>query len=189
MSRAPVRALGVAVAIAMAAASPAAALAATTSTSVALTAGTLDFATAPQADPFAATTLSGHGQTLHTAFHSWGVDDARGSGAGWNVTMQASPLDDGAGHQLPAGSLTLVAPVAAASGLNVALPPVVQGATFTLDGGAPVKVLSALVGTGQGAWDLTQSNLLGGDLVLSIPADVAAGTYTTTITSTLATGP
>ena len=31
-------------------------------------------------------------ETLRTTFHDWSVSDARGSGAGWNVTMHASPM-------------------------------------------------------------------------------------------------
>lgn len=162
----------------------------TTATSVNLSAGTLDFTTPPAADAFGSATLSGHTQTLRTTFHSWGVSDARGSGAGWNVTLQASRLDDGAGHQLPTGSLQLVAPTTVTPQVgNLAVAPLVQGATFTLDGSGPVKVLSALAATGQGAWDVTQTNLLGGDLVLTVPANAVPGVYSTTITSTLATGP
>jgi WxL domain surface cell wall-binding len=167
-----------------------AAPAATTTTSVTLTGGSLQFATAPQADAFAATTLTGQAQTVRTTFHDWVVSDARGSGAGWNVTMQASALSDGAGHSWPGGSLKLTAPTGVLPvGVNLAVPPILQAATFTLDGASPVKVLSAAAATGAGDWSATQANLLGGDLVLTIPADAIAGTYSTTITSTLATGP
>jgi WxL domain surface cell wall-binding len=175
---------------AMALITPAAAIGATTTTSVSLGAGSLLFSTAPQADPFGAAAITGRMQTLRTTFHDWGVTDARGTGAGWNVTMQATQLDDGAGHTLPAGSLVLTAPASVLPvGTNLALPPLIQGVSMTLDGAQPVKVLSAASLTGQGDWTVTQANLLGGDLVLTIPADAHAGTYTTTITSTLATGP
>ena len=50
-------------------------------------------------------------------------------------------------------------------------------------------MLSAAVAAGEGEWTATQANLLGGDLTLTVPADAHAGTYTSTITSTLATGP
>jgi hypothetical protein len=169
---------------------PSTALAATTGTSVSLTAGALQFSTAPQADAFPSAAITGRAQTLHATFHDWGVADARGSGAGWNVTMTASPLSDGNGHQFPAGSLVLTAPATVLPvGVNLALPPLPQASSFTIDGASPVTVLSAAVAAGQGEWTATQANLLGGDLVLTVPADVHAGTYTSTITSTLATGP
>ena len=164
--------------------------AATTTTSVSLTGGTLQFTTAPQADAFPATTITGQAQTVRATFHDWGVGDARGSGAGWNLTMQASALSDGAGHTWPAGSLKLAAPATVLPvGVNLAVAPALQGTSFTLDGAQPVKVLSAAAATGQGNWTATQANLLGGDLLLTIPADALTGTYSTTITSTLATGP
>lgn len=104
--------------------------------------------------------------------------------------MQATPLDDGAGHTWPAGSLVLTAPATVPPvGTNLAVPPLIQGASMTLDGAQPVKVLSAAALTGQGDRTVTQANLLGGDLVLTIPADAQAGTYARTITATLATGP
>jgi hypothetical protein len=36
---------------------------------------------------------------------------------------------------------------------------------------------------------MTQGNAAGGDLVLTVPADATAGSYTSNLTFTLATGP
>jgi hypothetical protein len=168
---------------------PAAALASGSSTSVTLNGGTLSFSTVPSAGDFPATSLTGGQQTIHASLGSWGVTDARGSGAGWHVTFQASQFTDGAGDTLPLGSLSLIAPLITPGTLNLAVPPVLQGATFVLDGGSAVPIVHALSGTGQGAWTMTQANLLGGDLSLVIPAAAAAGTYTSNLTFTLATGP
>jgi len=52
-----------------------------------------------------------------------------------------------------------------------------------------VPIVHALAGTGQGAWTMTQANTAGGDLALTIPANATAGTYTSNLTFTLATGP
>jgi hypothetical protein len=52
-----------------------------------------------------------------------------------------------------------------------------------------VAIVHALVLTGQGAWTMTQANLAGGDLALTVPVNASAGTYTSNLTFTLATGP
>jgi hypothetical protein len=168
---------------------PASALAAGNTTSINLTGGTLSFSTTPSASDFATTALTGAQQTINTNLASWGVDDATGSGAGWHVTMEASQFSGTGGITLPTGSLALTTPVVTPAGINLAVPPLAQGATFTLDNGSAVTVVDALAGTGQGAWTMTQSNLAGGDLALTVPADAAAGTYTSDLTFTLASGP
>jgi hypothetical protein len=176
----------------LAAGLPSAALAATDDTSVTLSGGTLAFTTAPTANNFAGVTLSGATQTLTTNFNDWRVSDARGSGAGWNVTIGASQFSDGAGGTLPASSLRLKAPaITAVDLLNLAAVPSLQGTPpWTIDAGSAVKVVSAAVGAGQGEWNFDHANLVASkDLELTIPANAAAGTYTSTITSTLATGP
>jgi WxL domain surface cell wall-binding len=168
---------------------PATAGAAGGSTSVTLTGGTLSFSTTPSAANFPTTPLTGTQQTIHTELASWGVTDARGTGGGWHVTFQASQFSGAGGITLPTGSLSMTAPLVTPNGVNLAAPPLVQGATFTLDGGSAVGIVHALELTGQGAWSMAQSNLLGGDLALTIPANAAAGTYTSSLTFTLAAGP
>lgn len=162
-------------------------------TSVALTAGTLSFTTAPLADNFASTTLTGATQTITTNYNDWRVKDARGSGAGWNVTMLASQFSDGGAtpKTLPASSLKLKQPVVTVvDPLNLALPPVVTVGPYTLDGASAIKVASAAAAAGQGEWNFDHANLVASkDLELTIPANASAATYTSTITSTLATGP
>jgi hypothetical protein len=171
------------------AAAPSGALASGASTSVTLSGGSLSFSTTPSAADFPTTTLTGSQQTIHTNLASWGVTDATGSGAGWHVTFQASQLTAPGPLTLPASSLALTTPVVTPSGVNIAVPPLAQGTTVTLDSGSAVPVVHALAGTGQGAWTMTQANAGGGDLALTIPANAAAGTYTSTLTFTLAAGP
>ena len=168
---------------------PTAAGAAGGSTSVTLSGGSLSFSTTPSASNFATTSLTGTPQTIHTELASWGVTDARGTGGGWHVTFQASQFLGAGGISLPTGSLALTAPLVTPNGLNLAVPPLAQAATFVLDAGSAVGIVHALEATGQGAWSMTQSNLLGGDLALTIPANAAAGTYTSNLTFTLAAGP
>src|SRR5690242_1665453 len=113
---------GALAAIVMALAVPAIAEAAGATTSVTLGAGSLSFSTTPSASDFANTTLTGAQQTIHTDFANWGVSDARGSGAGWHVTFQASQFTGTGPITLPTGSLVLTAPVVTPSGINLAVP-------------------------------------------------------------------
>lgn len=186
--------------VAAAFAVPAAAQAATSTdtTSVTLTAGALQFTANPLASDFPSTALTGATQTVRTPFSDWSVKDASGSGAGWNVTLQASRFANaGNTTQLPLGSLNYtpaLPTVTKIDPLNLSLPPLVQLPTapataYTLDNGSAVKVVSALAGTGAGEWSFDQQNLAGGDLALTIPANAIADTYTSTITETLSTGP
>jgi len=184
-----VRGLGLAAAMVAGLALPAGALAAGASTSATLNAGSLAFTTNPSASDFAATTLTGAAQTIHTNLASWGVDDALGSLTGWHVTFQASQFTATGPITLPTSSLVLAAPTVAASGVNASTAPVLQGSTFTLDSGSAVAIVHAALATGLGTWTMTQANTAGGDLALSIPADAQAGTYTSNLTFTLATGP
>ena len=148
------------------------------------------FSTTPSASNFANTTLTGAQQTVHTNFANWGVNDATGSGAGWHVTFQASQFTGTGPITLPLDSLTLTPPAITPSGINLAVPPVLQCVTScVLDSGSAVQIVHALAATGQGGWTMTQANLLGGDLALTIPANASAGTYTSNLTFTLASGP
>ncbi len=180
--------------IALVALTPATALAETDTTSVTLTAGTLSISVAPLADNFASAALTGATQTLTTNFNDWRVNDATGSGTGWNMTVGASRFSDGAATPklLPTSSLKLKAPtVTPVDVMNLATPPAQQaGAPWTLDSGTSVKVYSAAANTGQGEWNFDHANLAADkDLVLTVPANASAATYTSTITSTLTSGP
>jgi WxL domain surface cell wall-binding len=186
--------LGVLVTAAAAAlALPGAALASGGSASITLTGGSLSFSTAPSASDFPSTALTGLQQTVHTNFATWAVNDARGSGAGWHVTFQASQFTGTGGSPptLPTGSLSLSEPATMTPTVgNLALPPVVQCVpSCVLDGGSAASIAHALAATGQGTWTMTQTNLLGGDLAVTVPPSATADTYTSTLTFTLATGP
>src|SRR6201999_269849 len=60
------------------------------STSFSVTAGSLAFSTAPAMPTLSAITLNGQAQTTNTAMTNFGVDDATGSGSGWNVTVNGN---------------------------------------------------------------------------------------------------
>lgn len=136
------------------------------------------------------------GRTVLTASDSslytppLGLEPGVSEGEGWYVTLQASTFvysGPNQGMNIPAGSLAIVsfeAP-AAASGqpvdpVNGPMVPVVSPAG-PLDSAR--TVLHANSGYGAGTY--TQ----GINMSLTIPADARAGTYTSTITTTIAAGP
>jgi X-Pro dipeptidyl-peptidase len=159
-------------------------------TTVTVTGGTLTV-TNPLVANFPGVTLNGSAQTVAAAMDAFSATDGRGSGAGWNVTVQAtrfSEVSAGAivvgGKQLPASSLTMPAPTVAANGTTSAAPTITAG-PYTLDAGSAVKIASAAVDTGMGKYDFTQ----GGNLSLSVPSTAYAKTYKSTVTVSAVTGP
>jgi len=178
---------------------PAGSLAATDDTNITINGGTLNYTTPFSAGDFPATTLSGIPQAKTANVNPWTVTDNRGSGAGWNVTIAASRFTCSTSgtcgtDQFPTSSLTL-ATVGVPStdpanllGPPPAIPPVFTPAVSALDsGGAAQKIASAaaLPLNGSGAWTFTHA---AGGLALVVPASVTPGTYTSTITTTLASG-
>jgi hypothetical protein len=180
-----VRKLGLAFAVAASAAALATpAHAAQDLTEVTVTAGTLDFGTAFSAANFPAVQLDGTVKTVAANVANWSVNDARGSLVGWNVTIAASPFTDAvSGAVLPAGTLSLTAPtVTAGSGQASTLKPTAAGPAIAAIDAGTVPFIAAAPLTGQGLWNFTQ----GADqLSLTIPSTVLAGTYSSTITTTL----
>jgi hypothetical protein len=164
---------------------------ATDSTSVTIAAGTLDYTTPLTAANFPAVTLDGTQKIVTADVNPYVITDSRGGSAGWNLTIQASQFTSAGGDTLPQGSLLMALPPVPTK--NVAtnplgLPPTVALTLNPIDNGSAQTVLSAaaLPLTGAGAWTATP---LPGALTLTIPAVVTPGTYTSTITTTLATGP
>jgi hypothetical protein len=172
---------------------PGSATAATTTPSITLGAGTLTYTTPFTAQNFPNTTLTGLAQSVHASINTWAVTDARGSLLnGWNVTVAASQFTTGGGSPstLPTGSMSLATPaVPTTTGGNLSVAPVPVATAAPIDGGSTQKIATAAIATGLGEWIFTPLNVAGGDLLLSVPAGAVAGTYTSTITTTLATGP
>jgi hypothetical protein len=172
---------------------PVNATAATTAPSITLGPGTLSYTTPFTAQNFPNTTLTGLAQAVHASVNPWAVTDARGSLLnGWNVTVSASQFSTGGGSPttLPTGSLSLTTPpVPTTTFGNLSLVPVPVPPAAPIDGGSTQKIVTASLATGLGEWIFTPLNTAGGDLLLSVPAGSVAGTYTSTITTTLATGP
>lgn len=155
-------------------------------TSVVLNAGTLTITT-PTVANFGGITLNGTAQTTNAALGTFSVTDARGSGIGWNVTVQATQFTM-TGHTLAMNSISMPAPtVAKADSTSGNVPSIVAG-PYLIDNASAVKISSAALdasaGNGMGSYTYTPGNL-----TLSVPANAYAGTYTSTVTVSVVTGP
>ena len=118
------------------------------------------------------------------------VDDASGTGAGWNVTIQSSAfVYSGAngGTNIPAANFSLTA---------AATPAMTAGQAVDATNGPKVPA-SSPIGTLDSARKVIQANANYGlgtytqalDVSLSIPAQSRVGTYTGTLTTTISVGP
>jgi hypothetical protein len=185
--------------IALAVTLPASSGAATTSndsTSFSVTAGSLAFSTAPAMPTLSAITLNGQAQTTNTTMSNFAVDDATGSGSGWNVTVNGNSAggksavfkqycpnatcgtDSGPGYvtsgqTLPANSLTLNSTGASFTGQNgtTGTAPTLQCSTAcNVDSASAVKIVSAATSAGMGTW--ASSGWSGTSLALSTPSSL-----------------
>jgi len=132
------------------------------------------------ANPTFSDTLDGTDQTA-TFAPILGVVDARGSGAGWNLTVSATSFSDGAGHTLAPGTITAAsAACKAGSSCTAATNAITYPLTVS---GVAAKFFNAAANTGLGKIDVTPT------FSVSIPGNSYAGTYTSTVTLATATGP
>jgi hypothetical protein len=160
-----------------------------TNASVAVNAGSLS-ESAPATAVATAVTLSGDDQTTS---YSLGltVTDATGSGTGWNMTITSTTFSTGGGaHSLSTTASTInAAPnVTCNSGSSCTNPdnssthyPVTVPAAAT----APqaVKFFDAAANSGMGKFTIAPT------VTIAIPANTIAGSYTSTISVAMVSGP
>lgn len=190
------RSLAVAGAAAASFAAPGSALAQSTdTTAITLTAGTLTFSDIFDASDFASTALTGLVKTVTTGTGTWAVNDARGSLLGWNVKIRATRFAtaDATPIKLPAGSLTYAgvgaSDITAGAGQLSSTAPVAVTVAAAIDSDSTTSdqaIANAVLGGGGGQWNFAAKTA---GLTLVIPADAKAGTYTSTITTTLTGSP
>ncbi len=157
----------------------------------AIGAGTLRIDTFTVAN-FTGVTLSGVRQDV-TSSASLKVTDATGSGNGWKVNLKASAVTSDASTNtgllvLQPNSLVITAQSLAAETDSSGL----TGVTLTtgaiddhVSTPTGVNILSAAVNKGMGEYTLTISTLT----ITLLPKDAKAGSYSTTLTTTLSSGP
>ena len=156
-----------------------AALAGTLTTTATLT-GTAGISLGLPSNPTLTNTIDGTDQTVSYS-PVLNLVDARGNGAGWNVTISATAFSDGATHSLAAGTLTAAsqackAGVSCTLATNAITPPLTLSTTAA-------KFFNAALNTGLGKIDITPT------IQVAIPGNSYAGTYTSTITLAAVSGP
>ena len=157
------------------------AVAAGDTTSATVTGGELSITT-PLADDFEGRSITGADQLTTASLAAFTVSDLRGSGAGWHVTVDATQFT-GVSHNLATGSLTMSAPTVASPD-TLSPDPTINTGPYTIDVASPVTIASAAIDTGMGNYDFSATTL-----TLSLPADVYADTYTSTVTLTAVSAP
>ncbi|MGI8830069.1 MAG: WxL domain-containing protein [Candidatus Limnocylindria bacterium] len=155
----------------------------------AVTAGTR---TASVANLTLASTAYSHSAQTSTGTMTLTADDSTGSNLGWNVTVLSSAFVYSGGNNgtnIPAANFALT---------SAAAPVMTAGqAVDTLGVGGPKVPLTSPVGTLDLARKTVQAALLFGNgtytqafgVSLTVPAQSAAGTYTGTLTTTIAAAP
>jgi len=179
------KAAGVVAVALLSLAAPSAAFANSTTGTATLTPGSLSVLT-PVAVSFSGT-LSGTNQTV-SANQSINVIDGTGSASGWNLSLTSTTFSSGSTHlgisaasdQGASGGcdadVTCTLANNAATSYPVAIP---AGATAP----TAVRILSAAIGSGSGAQTWTHF------MALAVPGNAAAGTYSSTWTYSLVSGP
>jgi hypothetical protein len=133
-------------------------------------------------------TLTGDDQTT-TYSLGLTVTDARGNGAGWNLTITSTTFTSGSNSLSTAASSINAAPTVACSGSGGHCTNPNNGITYPMGvpAGAtapnPVKFFDAAANTGLGKFTITPT------VTLSIPANTLAGTYSSTVSVAVVSGP
>jgi putative surface cell wall-binding protein len=132
-------------------------------------------------------TLDGTDQTA-TYTLPLSITDARGNGSGWNATITSTTFDAGSGHTLAtsASSVSGVTSSCVAGGsctapTNAITYPLTVPAGATAP--AAVKVFNAAANTGMGRFTITPT------IGVAVPGNSFAGTYTSTVTVAVVSGP
>jgi hypothetical protein len=145
---------------------------------------------------FGILTLDGTKQTVNKTWSIADLEDSRGTGEGWNLSLTLTQLAEfdtitstyvTSGETLPIGSIKVTtAPTVSKKDLTSSDPSTITviSTGTSLDAGSAVKILSAAVDGGMGSF--TVSDLT---VELSVPADAYAVTYKTDATVALTTGP
>jgi hypothetical protein len=177
----------IAIAALVLASAASAATSATTVVTATINAGPAVSVSAASAPGFALT-LNGSDQTA-TYTLPLVVTDPTGSGSGWNLTITSTTFADTGGHTFPSAASTITgATSGCATGSTCTLPTNnVANSNLPLPAGATapsaVKFFNATASTGRGTINVNTT------VQVAVPANVRAGSYTSTVTISAVSGP
>jgi hypothetical protein len=168
----------------------AAALGSTVAVTSAVTAGST-LTVAGGAPPTFGATLNGVDQTV-TYNLPVIVVDARGGTLGWNLTVTSTTFTDGSagvGHNFGANASTITSVTPTCGTNSTCLLPInnVANTNLGLPGasGTPVKYFNASSAAGAGRGTIN----VDANVAVTIPANVFAGSFTSTVTVAISSGP
>ncbi len=148
---------------------------------VTISGGTLSLTT--NSIDFGSIALSGLDQIVGTQPTAWRATDARGSGAGWNVTLTSTNFTT-AGGTITVDNFKMKLDDAYVGTVSGNTPPTSQATSYQpLHSSTPLKLLSAAVTAGMGTYDFTP------DAQLTVPAESAPGDYEAFMTVSINSGP
>jgi hypothetical protein len=151
-----------------------------TLTATASVTGAAGISMALPSGPSVSDTLDGTDQVV-----AWsavlGLVDARGTGAGWNLTMSSTTFSDGSGHTLSPGTVASVS--ASCQGGN-SCTAATNSISYPLTlSSTAAKFFNAAAASGMGKVNVTPS------VDVAIPGNAYAGTYSSTVTLAAVSGP
>ncbi|MHB1783537.1 MAG: WxL domain-containing protein, partial [Acidimicrobiales bacterium] len=154
-----------------------------------LDAGTLSFTSTPANLTFPAISLDGSNQTT-SAKLPVDIADATGSGTGWNVTITSTQFSSGSAA-LPSSATSVNAAPSAVCDSGASCTPATLSSSVTYPVTIPAgstaptatRLYSAAVGSGMGDQTISPTFTLG------VPANSAAGAYSSNWTLSLVSGP
>jgi hypothetical protein len=161
-----------------------------TNATVAVNAGNLS-ESGPSSAAAGAVTLNGDDQTT-TYSLGLTLTDARGNGAGWNLTITSTTFTDTNSDTLSTTASSInAAPTVACSGVGGHCAPPTNSISYASPVGVPagstaptaVKFFNAATSSGLGKFTITPT------VTISIPATTIAGTYSSTVSVAVVSGP
>jgi plastocyanin len=136
-----------------------------------------------QAVNFGSVLLNAADQVITTSPQAWRAADARGTGAGWNVTLTAADFTS-PGGTIPVANFKVQLLASKVTTVSGNAPPVTRVTSFQpLSNTSPLKLLSAGAGEGMGSYDFTP------DFELMVPASTAAAVYEAALVVSINSGP
>ncbi len=138
--------------------------------------------TTPGSIPFPDVSLTGADALLNASVGAFRAIDARGPGAGWNVTVTSTDFTSTTGG-IAVANFKIRLPQSSIVKISGNTSPVSAVTSYQPLGTTALKICSAGTGQGLGTYDYTP------DFQLAVPAQTLAGTYQAVVTVSINSGP